>query len=466
MTITNSRSATGPSTPPLLTPDASNSHSTGHVATPNGKSSSGSISSVVKADSLPIPATQQGPNSHSTLAHTMPKNGASSGSNSRSASESATPTLLTLDGSTSPAAGVASMPKNQPPQGGKATDGHRGGVTQIEPAAGSNAPDLAALAGATTSGLTLLDPALSLAADILDDLENLRKANENRIRQMTRDVDDKDGERRGAGLSPDNPDVMRIGVLVHHIQQLEHEAVLHLQRKMRKHPLGDWIKGQKGIGLKQGARLLAAIGDPYWRRELVYTDADGNVTRIVPEGPRTVSALWAYCGLHVLSGGQQSDGTPPGSAAGDQHRDTDGGPWEVAVGVAAKRRRGERANWSNTAKMRAHLIAESCIKQISSDCRDGHLFDDSREDNAISANSGSASKSDHGSGEQPLGPRRSCLRCSPYRVVYDLRRAHTAVTHPEWTDGHSHNDGLRVASKEILKDLWRAARDWHHGHPL
>jgi hypothetical protein len=46
-------------------------------------------------------------------------------------------------------------------------------------------------------------------------------------------------------------------------------------------------------------------------------------------------------------------------------------------------------------------------------------------------------------------------------VTYDARRAHTAVTHPDWTDGHSHNDALRVASKAILRDLWRAARDWH-----
>jgi hypothetical protein len=65
--------------------------------------------------------------------------------------------------------------------------------------------------------------------------------------------------------------------------------------------------------------------------------------------------------------------------------------------------------------MRAHLCAESCIKQ----------------------------------------------RHSPYRTVYDDRRVHTALTHPEWTDGHSHNDGLRIVAKEILKDLWRAARDVH-----
>jgi hypothetical protein len=53
--------------------------------------------------------------------------------------------------------------------------------------------------------------------------------------------------------------------------------------------------------------------------------------------------------------------------------------------------------------------------------------------------------------------------CSAYRVTYDQRRAHTAVTHPEWTPGHSHNDALRVASKAILRDLWREARRIHLG---
>jgi hypothetical protein len=47
---------------------------------------------------------------------------------------------------------------------------------------------------------------------------------------------------------------------------------------------------------------------------------------------------------------------------------------------------------------------------------------------------------------------------SPYRIIYDKRRDHTEVTHPEWTLGHSHNDALRVVGKEILKDLWVEAK--------
>lgn len=48
-------------------------------------------------------------------------------------------------------------------------------------------------------------------------------------------------------------------------------------------------------------------------------------------------------------------------------------------------------------------------------------------------------------------------RLSPYRAVYDRRRAHTLLTHPEWTDGHSHNDALRITAKAILLDMWLVA---------
>lgn len=43
-----------------------------------------------------------------------------------------------------------------------------------------------------------------------------------------------------------------------------------------------------------------------------------------------------------------------------------------------------------------------------------------------------------------------------YRLVYDTRREATAVTHPDWSKGHSHNDALHIVAKEILRDLWRA----------
>lgn len=220
----------------------------------------------------------------------------------------------------------------------------------------------------------LLDPALSLAADVLDDLEKVRTANANRLRILTtpHDQPDEDGECRGFGLDESHPDVARLAAMVDTLARTEHDAVLQLQRQMRRHPLAPWAKARRGVGEKQAARLLAAVGDPYWNT--------------LHDRPRTVSELWAYCGLHV---------TPQGTSA--------------------RRQRGVPSNWSTGAKTRAYLVAVSCMKSVGSD----------------------------------------------YRQVYLDRRAHTAGTHPDWTDGHSHNDALRVLSKALLRDLWRESARVH-----
>lgn len=377
---------------------------------------------------------------------TMPTVGAPDAPNSRPTRGIPTPIQTASGGSTSPAAVLVSLTNDVAPQGTQATGRQGPSDAHARAAAGSDVPGPAADGRMMPRCGSLLDPALCLAADVLDDLERVRTANENRLRQLTRTAVDSDGEERGFGLDESHPDVARLAAMVEALKTVEHDAVLELQRKLRKHPLGGWVKAQRGVGEKQGARLLAAIGDPY--------------INSAKDAPRTVSALWAYCGLHVLPVGQsqtdaQADGAdrtkPPGGhtsidvqadrAAGAKHRDTDHAPNGThggLVGVAAKRRKGERANWSTKAKMRAYLIAESCMKQLDPQCRDGHLPCDTQNATTVPA-----------------------CACSPYRVVYDSRRAHTAITHPEWTDGHSHNDGLRVASKAILRDLWRAARDWH-----
>lgn len=163
---------------------------------------------------------------------------------------------------------------------------------------------------------------LRLQAEIVDDLERTRIANENRLRQLTRTEADSDGLERGFGMTDDDPDVRRLRDLVDGLSALEHTAILNLQRSMRAHPLGPWVKAQRGIGEKQGARLIAAIGDPYWHT--------------AEDRPRTVSELWAYSGYHTLP----ADG----------------------ANVAARRVKGQKSNWSADAKMRAYLIAESVVK--------------------------------------------------------------------------------------------------------
>lgn len=165
----------------------------------------------------------------------------------------------------------------------------------------------------------LFDPLLSLAADVVDDLESNRIANENRLRQLTRTEPDEDGEMRGFGLDVTNPNVARLSAIVDSMREMEHAATLNLQRAMKAHALGPWVQETRGVGLKQAARLLACIGDPYWNT--------------LHERPRTVSELWSYCGMAV---------TPEGN-----------GP---------RRRKGMKVNWNPDARMRVRMIAESIVK--------------------------------------------------------------------------------------------------------
>lgn len=235
----------------------------------------------------------------------------------------------------------------------------------------------------------LFDPTLQMAAESVDDLERVRIAGENRLRQLTRTGEDKDGGERGFGLTLEHPAVRRQADVVAGLQSTEHQAVLALQRTMKAHPLGPWVKAQKGLGEKQAARLLAAIGDPYWNT--------------LHDRPRTVSELWAYCG------------------------------YDVRDGQGPRRRKGQKSNWSQDARMRARMISESIIKAG-----------------------------------------------GPWREVYDDRKATTegrihvaecpqcvGSSHPgdPWRDGHRHSDALRVLSKELLKGLWSEARRLHHELP-
>lgn len=166
----------------------------------------------------------------------------------------------------------------------------------------------------------LEDAFLLVYADALNGLESLRIATSNRARAL-----------KEKGLD-ETPESERLDVLVSKLKVLEDDATSLLARTMRSHPLGKWIKGQAGLGDKQVARLLAAIGDPY-------IDPRKNE-------PRTVSQLWAYCGYHVER--------HPGQTMSDTQL--------ASAGVAARRRRGQRCNWNTTAKTRAYLVATSCIK--------------------------------------------------------------------------------------------------------
>lgn len=244
----------------------------------------------------------------------------------------------------------------------------------------------------------MYDPLLSTLSDMLDDLQATRTANENRLRELTRSAEDRDGKVRGFGLRDDHSSVVQITALVTALVKMERAAVLELQRCLRKHPLGPWVKATKGVGEKQGARLLAAVGDPYWND--------------LHERPRTVSELWAYCGYHVLDG------------------------------KAPARARGAKANWSATAKMRAYLVAESCMKQRESPYR--VVYDDARAHD-----------------EGALHPNE-CKRCGP--------AGRPAQVGSPLSKGHAHARAMRKVSKAVLRDLWRESKRLHEmldlAHPV
>ena len=188
--------------------------------------------------------------------------------------------------------------------------------------------------GPIVRGGWLRDPVLGILADVLDDLEKVRIANENRVRQLTRTEADSDGEERGFGLTLDNPMVKKLVTSVEALAQAEKDATANLQKAMKAHPLGPWVKSQAGVGEKQAARLLATIGDPFWND--------------LHDRPRTVSELWAFCGYAVHDGHAQA------------------------------RRRGERSNWSADAKMRTYLISVSCVKQSAEKSKYRRVYDEGR----------------------------------------------------------------------------------------
>lgn len=210
--------------------------------------------------------------------------------------------------------------------------GHKRGETHHPAAEGRQTEDRPAMfgptnqstcAGRSSQGADFAT--LAFAADILDDLEKVKNANVNRLRDLTRSGPDADGIERGLGLDESHPSVAMLAALVETLAEAEKDATRNLERLMRSHPLGLWVKAQKGVGNKQAARLLAAVGDPYWNT--------------LHDRPRTVSELWAYCGYR------------PG----------------------LKRQKGIKSNWSRAAKMRAYLVAEACVKTPGSPYREVYL---------------------------------------------------------------------------------------------
>lgn len=282
----------------------------------------------------------------------------------------------------------------------------------------------------------LVDRTLAVMAELLNDLEELRKANANRLKVMTRVGADKDGKNRGWELPEDNPAVVAISEMVDTLTRVEARAQRELEKMLKNSPLGPWVAAQHGLGLKTIARLLAAIGDPYIRPEMTY-EIDGE-TVVEPERPRMVSELVSYVGCR------------PGQ----------------------RRQKGERTNWNPTARMRLHNIVEPVKKTLREPC---HAFYEDKVTKQTVRKTGGVQPGPYLYGVHIEGE----CSCSPYRVLWDQARdkyadgthaepcvrcapkGHPAAAGSPLSAAHQAAMADRLVKIAVVKDLWREAKRLH-----
>lgn len=277
-------------------------------------------------------------------------------------------------------------------------------------------------------GDTMNPPVLAMASAMLDDLELVRIANENRLRQLVRVGLDKDDLHRGFELMPPgitvgedekvvdvilfeaaqhveiqkaagkvrlgrpktwDPFVWQMCLVLPPMIKANNDATKNLEIAIQDHPMHEWIKEQRGLGDKQVGRLLACIGDPYWHNKA--------------DRPRGLYELWAYCGYSVTE-----------------------------QGLAPARKRGVRGTWSPEARMRLRMISESCMKS-------GGPFRTIYDDTKLKY----AEATHH----------LVCVRCGPSGAP--------AQPDSPLSKNHIHARALRKVSKEVLRGLWREARRIH-----
>lgn len=255
---------------------------------------------------------------------------------------------------------------------------------------------------------------LSIAADIVDDIEAAREGAASRRRSLI--------ETKNAG--PKDPPVLILDSIMAGLADVEKEAVKALEDEMKRHPLGPWIRSTRGLGMKSSGRLLAAVGgDPYLRHDDVI---------------RTVGQLWSYCGF--------------GDAA------------------AQRKRKGHRMTWSPTARSCAYVVADALMKQTcaacvahgkarraqwradgnsnlppwapppedctcAEDCPYRHLYNQTRlhYEEAVHDN--------------------VCLGCGP--------KGEPATFGSPLDPAHKHARAIRRIAKQVLKDMWCEAKRLH-----
>lgn len=268
----------------------------------------------------------------------------------------------------------------------------RSASTQLPAASVGATPPLQSLRATTRAQPIVALPALLATirtlGGILDDLERVRIMATNRVGAME--------ARHGSS-------VPHLDVILDPVRAAEHQAELELIRAWRLHPLASWAKNLHGVGEKSIARLIAHIGDPGVRSLGEWRGA-GRDRKWIITGyePRTVSQLWAFCGL--------------GDPARKRRK---GMTQEEALGLG-----------NPAAKRQCWLIGEAFVMVRSSPYR--MVYDAAREKYADRVHA------------------KECAPCGPSGTP-------AAVGTP-WSLKHQLEAAKRKAVKEFLKDLWVASR--------
>ncbi len=245
---------------------------------------------------------------------------------------------------------------------------------------------------------------LRMYAEVFNDVQEFRKVTLNKLRSDT--VNDEAG---------------RFSHMAKVFDEVEHEMSMGMKRELRK-TVGPavlaWQKSQSGIGEHLLARLIGTIGNPYLATP--YRWQGTGEDRVLVEDPpyvRSVGQLWAYCGH------------------GDPER-------KMRKGITAE----ELAEMGNPkAKMLVHLLAEACVKggvrkdktgeteERTAISHYGQVYLDARKLYADATH------------------RRDCVRCGP--------SGKPALAGSPLSKAHQNAAALRKVGKELLKDLWTAARE-------
>jgi len=155
---------------------------------------------------------------------------------------------------------------------------------------------------------------------------------------------------------------------------------------------------QVGIGTKTVSRLLGEIGHPIVAFPAHWEEGEDDEDKkvLVPDEPflRRVSDLWSYCGH------------------GDPERKRKKGMTQADALKLGNPR----------AKMTINQMAVRCMMRT-----------------------------------ERVSSTGKHMPASPYRAIYDNKRAHYETARPEWADARKKGAAIRITAKEILRDLYNAA---------